>query len=276
MSNSHSKQTDLQVRTYGSSGPFVFVLHGGPGTPGYMAPVARELADSFRVIEPFQRGGGKDRLTVARHVSDLHKLIESHCGQTRPAIIGHSWGAMLALAFAAKHPRRSGPLVLIGCGSFDRAARDSLHATCAQRIDYELQQRIDSLPQEFPDPDARLAAFGELILPVYSYDLVTHDQQIEACDARAHEESWSDMLRLQEEGVYPAAFAGIRSPVIMMHGTYDPHPGQMIRAGLEPCISRLEYQQWERCGHYPWLEKAARGEFFTALREWLARQSSIG
>jgi hypothetical protein len=36
------------------------------------------------------------------------------------------------------------------------------------------------------------------------------------------------MIRLQDHGVYPAAFSAIRSPVLMLHGAVDPHPGRMI------------------------------------------------
>jgi len=62
------------------------------------------------------------------------------------------------------------------------------------------------------------------------------------------------------------------APVLMLHGAVDPHPGQMIRANLEPHLPQLEYLEWQRCGHYPWLERAVRGEFFAVLHEWLARQ----
>ena len=85
---------------------------------------------------------------------------------------------------------------------------------------------------------------------------------------RAHWETWADMLRLQHEGVYPEAFTAIDAPVIMLHGTVDPHPGRMIRASLEPYLPQLEYHEWERCGHYPWLEKTVSSEFYTFLREW--------
>jgi pimeloyl-ACP methyl ester carboxylesterase len=78
------------------------------------------------------------------------------------------------------------------------------------------------------------------------------------------------MLRLQEQGVYPAAFAAIDVPVLMLHGDHDPHPGRMIHSGLEPIIQRIEYRELERCGHYPWLEKEAREAFFHALNQWLA------
>ena len=55
----------------------------------------------------------------------------------------------------------------------------------------------------------------------------------------------------------------------MLHGAADPHPGLMIRASLEPYLPQLEYHEWERCGHYPWLERAVRDEFFSVLRAWL-------
>jgi pimeloyl-ACP methyl ester carboxylesterase len=261
----------LYVRAYGKSGPLVVVLHGGPGAPGYMAPVARELADSFRVLEPFQRGSGGERLTVACHVADVHELVESRCGGARPPIVGHSWGAMLALAYAAAHPGRVGSLVLVGCGTFDPAARERERAILEERTDEAMRDRMERLSQEFPDPDERLRAMGKLTLPLYSHELVASDLELEACDARAHSETWEDAVKLQEEGVHPADFARIRAPVIMMHGAVDPHPGQMIRGSLAPHIPQLEYVEWERCGHYPWLEEAVREEFYRTLREWLTR-----
>lgn len=248
------------------------VLHGGPGAPGYMAPVARGLADSFRVLEPFQRGSGAEPLTVARHVADLDELVRSHCGGARPALVGSSWGAMLTLAYAAAHPSSAGPLVLIGCGTFDPAARARMRAVIQERMSSYLRRRLERLPEEFPDPDERFKASGDLILPLYSYQLLTTDQEVEACDARANQETWEDMVRLQEEGVYPAAFAAIDASVLMLHGAHDPHPGRMIRASLAPYLPQLEYCEWERCGHYPWMEKAARDQFFSVLRGWLTRR----
>jgi pimeloyl-ACP methyl ester carboxylesterase len=179
---------------------------------------------------------------------------------------------MLALAYAAAHPCLVTALALIGCGTFDPVARDRFRATCDQRMDNSLRRRLERLPEQEPDPDDRLRAQGNLILPLYSYDLLTEDLRVEACDARAHEETWQDMVRLQEEGEYPAAFSAINAPVIMLHGAVDPHPGLMIRASLEPHLPQLEYREWGPCGHYPWLERAVRDEFLRALRQWLNEQ----
>lgn len=266
----------MRIRQYGTSGPCVVLLHGGPGAGGYLAPLARGLADSFRVIEPLQRGSGREALTVAVHVADLDELLQRHCGAAQPALVGHSWGAMLALAYAAAHPKRVRSLVLIGCGTFDPRARARLRAIIDERMDDNLKRRVENLAEECPDPDERLRIYGNLMLPLYSYDAAVGELDIEACDARGYDETWRDMLRLQHEAVYPAAFATIDAPVLMLHGTVDPHPGRLIRATLQPFIAQLEYREWERCGHYPWLEKSVRDEFFAVLREWLAERFARG
>jgi pimeloyl-ACP methyl ester carboxylesterase len=146
----------LRVRAYGLPGRTVLVLHGGPGAPGYMAPVARGLSAAFRVLEPLQRGRGRTPLTVDRHVTDLHQLVAWLGPGARPAMVGSSWGAMLALAYAARHPDHAGPLVLVGCGTFDRKSRARMREILDERQDAALRQRLEGLPQEFPDPDQRL------------------------------------------------------------------------------------------------------------------------
>jgi len=270
----------MTVRTYGTSGPWVVVVHGGPGAAGYMAPVARGLADRFRVLEPFQRPSGGEPLTVARHVQDLHELIVDRCedqlaaGQP-PAIVGSSWGAMLTLAYAAEYPAAAGPLVLIGCGTFDTVARARFLELITDRMDDEARQLLDGLADEVPDEDERMRAMDRLITPLYSHDLVAPVSGARDYDCQAYQETWDDMIRLQDEGVYPAAFAAISSPVLMLHGAVDPHPGGMIRDSLAPLLPQLEYREWERCGHYPWLEREVRIEFFAALREWLSPPSCV-
>jgi pimeloyl-ACP methyl ester carboxylesterase len=233
-----------------------------------MEPVARGLAHWFRVFEPLQRGSGGEPLTVARHVADLGELVAS-C-HPAPALVGHSWGAMLALAFAAARPEAAAALVLIGCGTFDREARAWLQVTREQRMGPELRQRLQQLAVEIADNDERLAEMGRLLLPVDSFELVSTGPEIQA-DARAHFETWQDMLVQQERGTYPAAFDAIKVPVLMLHGSADPHPGAMIRATLEPYLPQLEYHEWQHCGHYPWLERAVRDELFIVLRDWLTR-----
>ncbi len=180
---------------------------------------------------------------------------------------------MLALAYAAAHPGSVSSLVLIGCGTFDKAARERLVTIRRERMGDDLRRREACLSEEYPEPNERLKAMGQLFQLIDSFELIPHDDEIATCDARAHEETWSDMLRLQDEGVYPAAFGAIHAPILMLHGSEDPHPGQMTRANLVSHLPQLEYREWARCGHYPWLEAAAREAFYVVLCEWLKLHS---
>jgi pimeloyl-ACP methyl ester carboxylesterase len=112
-----------------------------------------------------------------------------------------------------------------------------------------------------------------LLGPLYAYDPLPPDRDkddsIPPFDLRAHTETWADMLRLQQAGIYPATFAAIHAPVLMLHGDYDPHPGPMIRASLAPYLPQLEYHEWPHCGNTPWQERSIRPDFFATLRTWL-------
>ncbi len=77
------------------------------------------------------------------------------------------------------------------------------------------------------------------------------------------------MLRLQAEGTYPAAFAAITAPVVMLHGDFDPHPGRMIADSLRPHLSGLDYVEIAGAGHEPWRERDARARFLARLHDTL-------
>jgi len=270
MTGRAERSEDIDVRTYGNAGPPAFVLHGGPGAAGYMAPVCRELSDAFAVFEPLQRLSGDVRLTVAQHVTDLRNVIERYAEGGVVTLVGHSWGAMLALALTAEYPGLVRGLVLIGCGTFDIASRRILEATVDQRMTPAIRLRLRRLTCTITDSDVRMCVTGQLLEAVYSYELEPHTDETEYHDSQGHRESWQDMLRLQREEVYPARFSRIGVPALMVHGAEDPHPGDAIYASLRGVMPQLEYVELARCGHYPWWERHAKEAFFAVLRDWLA------
>jgi pimeloyl-ACP methyl ester carboxylesterase len=260
------------VKHYGDSGPLVLVLHGGPAAVGDVAPVAKGISGPFHAVEPWQRGSGESPLTVALHIADLHELAVDLAADSPVAMVGHSWGAMLALCFAAKHPGKAGPIVLVGCGTFDRSSRSTMQAIIEERIDDDMRDQIHRLSVETTDPAEQFIQAFKLTRHIFDYDPFgpyPEKEESEPFDLKAHNETWSDMRRLQDDGTYPNAFAAIESPVLMMHGQYDPHPGKMIRDSLLPVLPQLEYREFEHCGHSPWIEKSSRELFFSIICEWL-------
>lgn len=245
------KRRAMKFREHGpkDGAPTVVVLHGGPGAPGSAGGLARLLADPARVLEPRQ-----EARTVATHISDVLSFVSMHC-DAPPVVIGHSWGAMLALAFAAEHPSRVASLCLVCSGTFDLEARAEFKRALAVQM----------------PKNAEAASRSAIEDRIYTIDPLPADPLDGGeFDERANETSWADMLRLQADGTYPAAFARIRVPVLMVHGADDPHPGRMIRASLASHLPQLEYRELARCSHYPWREREARDEFASLVRTWIA------
>jgi len=263
----------IGVRRYGAAGPIVAVLHGGPGAPGEVGPLARALAGRFRVYEPLQRRSGGPSSTVASHVADLAEVLPPGA-----ALVGWSWGAMLALSFAAAHPGRVRALALVGCGTYDETARASYLRAVDERLGEEGRKRAARLRRELAgaaragERDRLLGDLGRLLGGAQAHEPLPEEEGEPLwIDARGHEETWADAMRLQAEGKEPAAFAAISCPVLMLHGDQDAHPGPATRDLLRRFVPQLEYCGFPRCGHKPWAERHARRPFLEGLMEWLAR-----
>lgn len=118
----------LAYFTAGSGEPVVFVS-GGPGdSHAYLRPVAAEFVNEYRCVLYDQRGTGqsvhdlsRETLNVDALVRDLDHLREL-VGARRLRLVGHSWGATLALAYGIRHPDCVSHLVLIGMGPLNDVA----------------------------------------------------------------------------------------------------------------------------------------------------------
>lgn len=123
-----SDGTELWATVRGTGQPVAFV-HGGPGLWNYLDELAALVEDVATVIGFDQRGcgrsGGSDGpFTIAQAVTDLDEL-RAALWFDRWVLVGHSWGAELALRYAARHPDRATAVVYIaGVGAGD-GFRDS-------------------------------------------------------------------------------------------------------------------------------------------------------
>ncbi len=194
--------SQILVRRYGKLGPPVVVLHGGPGAPGSAQGLARLLEPHFQSFEPLQRRADDVALTVGRHVDDLAEVAP------RAAIVGWSWGAMLGLSYAARHPEKVTALVLVGCGTYSEEERRLYRARLDHALGDEGRRRRDALTvalaraQDGPARDRLLADLGALAEAAQNVaPLDDGPREVVDVDARGHEETWRDVLRLQAEGL---------------------------------------------------------------------------
>src|SRR3712207_1771918 len=109
----------LYYREVGAGRPVV-VLHGGPDFDHrYLRPELDRLADDLHLIYYDQRGRGRsaagagpEDVTIASEVADLDAL-RRHLGLASVALLGRSWGGLLAMEYAIRHPERVSQLILM-------------------------------------------------------------------------------------------------------------------------------------------------------------------
>ena len=119
----------MHVRNWGGDGRPVVLLHGLASTCRIWDFVAPILARDFAVIAVDQRGHGdsgkpEDGYDFASVGRDVAALLEGR-GIRRPVLVGHSWGADVALELAVAHPGLLQGIVFVDGGTIDASARYS-------------------------------------------------------------------------------------------------------------------------------------------------------
>ena len=96
------------VRKYGMPPYRIAVIHGGPGAIGSLGYMAEKTAGFCGVIEPLQ-----SKYSVEELIEELSGQLKCNAGL--PIVfLGHSWGAWLAMMYAARYPQDVKALILVG------------------------------------------------------------------------------------------------------------------------------------------------------------------
>ncbi len=103
----------FHAETFGDpDDPVVIVVHGGPGNDYKSLLSLKELSDEFFVVFYDQRGTGlsprvgAEELTFDLTVSDLGLIVDHYSKGRKVNIVGHSFGAMVAIPYIGKFPEK--------------------------------------------------------------------------------------------------------------------------------------------------------------------------
>ncbi len=127
----------MHVRKWGGEGRPLVLLHGLASTCRIWDFVAPILAQDFAVIAVDQRGHGdsgkpEQGYDFGSVSGDVAALLEGR-GIERPVLVGHSWGADVALELAVARPDVLQGIVFVDGGTIDASARyDTLEDALVQ------------------------------------------------------------------------------------------------------------------------------------------------
>jgi pimeloyl-ACP methyl ester carboxylesterase len=252
------------LRVYGDKPFRVAVVHGGPGAPGEMAPVARVLAAARGVLEPLQTAASLDG-----QVQELKTILKENA-DLPATLIGWSWGAMLSFIFAARYPSFVQKLILIGSGPYEEKYTASIMQTRLNRLSAKERTKVIRLTEMLNNPamedkDTLMAQLGKLFSKADSYEPLPHKNEMLACQYHIYQTIWQQASELRKSGQLLELSRNIKCSVVAIHGEYDSHPAEGVKEPLARGLKDFRFILLEDCGHQPWLEKRAREKFYQVL-----------
>ena len=264
----------LYFREIGSGRPLV-ILHGGPDfNHNYLLPDLDRLASAFHLIYYDQRGRGKssprvapDTVTIGSEVDDIDRLRQ-YFGLDKIAILGHSWGSLVALEYATCHPDRVSHLILLNTAPASHADllrfREQRNASEAPAL---AKMRAISDAPEYAEGDIEIEAeyyrahFSKALrrpdhLETVVRRLRSHFKPEDVVKARSIEGRLYAQTWLSRDYDLLVRLRNLRLPTLIIHGDHDLIPLECARNVAE-AVSGSRLVVLRDCGHFAFLEQPA-------------------
>ena len=261
-----SFERDGVALSYDTSGnednPAVVLLHGFTSDRRAWRQLSEVLASSFWVIAPDLRGHGDseapddlDAYSIDAYCDDLVALI-AHLEIKRTAVVGCSFGGMIALEFAVTHPETLSAIVLTDTSP---AYEHSGYAEAFRNRESGISKNEDIAERMGMEAAGKLAAervsdrfLAESLRKRYA--AMSRSGYLGAARARRARRDLSDVLR-----------SNLTMPVLLCGGRDDPVFSTLAVMATEMPEARVV--EFEDCGHgVPFIKpgefSAVLGEFF--------------
>ena len=278
-----STPVPLYWASYGVPGaPKVLILHGGPGADHrYLLPQMLRLADRYDLLFYDQRGGGKSRtgaddvVTWRTQVDDLGAVVREF-ELSLPAIVGYSWGGLLAMLYAIESLtdstlRPPGRLALIDPAAVTREYRAAFETEFKRRGESEAvraaRATLTASGVRESDPEAYRQRTFELSVAGYFADPTRMTQLTPfRVVGRVQRSVWESLTDYDLLPGLARVRARLGVPTLVVHGREDPIPLASSTAVAEALGAELVVI--EGSGHVPYVERPEI--LFATLERFLA------
>jgi len=281
----------IYYKILGRGEPLV-IVHGGPGAShDYFLPYLLPLARHNRLIFLDERGSGRSQklddpsgYTVENMVEDV-EAVRKELGLGKISLLGHSYGGVLAQAYALKYQNNLSHLILASTFSSTKAMNE-VFVHQKQAMTPELRERIDKLEAEglfghgkdyeknrYPN-DYMIAAWGEGYFPYLyqnrpdaNYDPIAQGNT--AWDL--YREMWGSHGEFVIDGnlksvEYTNRLGTIKVPTLVLVGDHDECDPSLAETMHEK-IAGSKLVVFPRAGHMTFVDDT--GMFIAAVDEFV-------
>ncbi len=260
---------DLHCMEEGEGLPLL-IHHGGPGLDlTVIAPHLEPLTQHLRLICYDQRGSGRsgrphgpDPYHIDHFVDDIAGVVRG-LGLDLFALLGHSFGGIVALHFALAHPGVLSHLIL-ACSPTSHHYIDDVEAALPDYLDAEALSELKSLEDSEPSDNVMRRSL-ELLAPIYFRD-PGHLSELGLDSIRFEPEAQAVWNSLQGFDLRPR-LAEIQVPTLVIGGAHD-HSVTLERAReTADALPQGRLLVMKDSGHYPFVEEPE--PFLSGVLEFL-------
>jgi proline iminopeptidase len=260
----------------------LFVLHGGPGCDHTMfGDHLDELTDTCRLLFVDQRAQGRsdpappETWTLNEMAADVERLANT-LGLERYGVLGHSFGAFVALQHAVEYSGRPAASI-ISSGVPDASFLDAVQRNLQAFEPVELREQVtNSWAREAE------AHTQEDCLSILSEQLPFHfrdplDPRIDAMRAELGNAVYSpDVLRAAARSEYGAVHVqdrlpSVSHPVLVLAGRHDRTCSVAGAEAIAQAVPDVELVVFEGSGHMTFIEE--QDEYVAAVGDFITRRA---
>jgi pimeloyl-ACP methyl ester carboxylesterase len=232
------------------AGPGVVCLHSNASSSSQWRGLMEMLAPKFHVIAADQYGAGKSPAWAGKGLatlSDEAALLEpvlAHAGAPF-TLVGHSYGAAVALITALRNPKRVRAMALYEPTLFALVEAESPQPNDADGICAAVARSVAAL--DGGDENAAAGHFIDYWMGAGSWARTPENRKPPIAASMRSIRSWSHALL--REPTKLDAFAALDMPVLYMTGAKSPASSRGVARLLQRVLPRVDVVELDGVGH---------------------------
>ncbi len=259
----HTKNGITYYQCFGKGLP-ILIINGGPGmnSEGFIS-LAKELAKNNKTIIYDQRGTGKSVLqtinartiTIDLMVEDIEAL-RNHLHIDKWIVMGHSFGGMLAYAYAAKYPESITAMIQSSSGGMNLDLTSSININ--GRLTRTERDSLSYYNNKITQGDTSYKTSlkrGTFLAPAYVYNkknIPIIAERLTQGNNRINSLVWSDLYAIHFDT--SAGMKKFTKPTLIIHGADDVVDAK-IAINANEILPNSTLFILKDCGHYGWLDQ---------------------
>jgi len=230
--------------------PGVVCLHANASSSSQWRALTQRLARDYRVFAPDTLGAGQgpawpagQAVTLRDEVALLEPVFAA--AGSPHFLVGHSYGAAIALIAALAHPERTRALALYEPTLFAVLGNEADGQAAARGIRSAVDDAAGALAAN--QPQAAAQRFIDYWMGPGSWSLMPDHRQAAIAASVANVEGWAGALF--GEPTPPQAFEALDMPVLYMLGAQSPESSRAVARVLTQTLRHVSVIEFSELGH---------------------------